>query len=334
MVWLAQKYRLEFEAAPGLLVEPRVLDSDGGLVGKGNHELHLLRAKQVAMAAIDTDTPENFLLDLQGDAEHRMDLRGDKGIIMDKTVLVGVEAVDGHAWPARLDGTTGAALTNADLHATHQAAVKAVMRQNVQPLLIRIKLKDAGALGPREVHSLRRDDLEHFVQIKRGRDNGGDAVNGGKLVDFAPQLFIGLLIEAAVLNVDRDDAGHDLYEAHLIAGKVARLAGLDADNADEALAIAKENDGQRQQPMIVTRVGAGLRGEVLIGQRILAQQRTPLVGNPAAVSLAKAQGEVHATQRAGTVGSAQGQDALQFVVKKDGAEIDAQFFGDDLGGDL
>src|SRR5579884_4069233 len=71
MVWLAQKYRLEFEAAPGLLVEPRVLDSDGGLVGKGNHELHLLRAKQVAMAAIDTDTPENFLLDLQGDAEHQ-----------------------------------------------------------------------------------------------------------------------------------------------------------------------------------------------------------------------------------------------------------------------
>jgi hypothetical protein len=45
------------------------------------------------------------------------------------------------------------------------------MGNHVQMLPVRVQLKDAGALGPREMDGLGSDDLEHLVQVEsRGND--------------------------------------------------------------------------------------------------------------------------------------------------------------------
>src|SRR5258706_2505115 len=59
-----------------------------------------------------------------------------------------------------------------------------------------------------------------------------------------------------------------------------------------------------------------------------------LLGHPAAVALTQAQQEMQTAQRARTIGGMEGEDTLQFVVEKDGAEVGLQLFGNDLGDDF
>ena len=82
-----------------------------------------------------------------------------------------MKTVDSHAWSSRLDGTASTALTNPELQSPDQGTVQPIMGNHVQMLPVRVQLKDAGALGPREMDGLGGDDLEHLVQVEsRGND--------------------------------------------------------------------------------------------------------------------------------------------------------------------
>ena len=61
---------------------------------------------------------------------------------------------------------------------------------------------------------------------------------------FTPQLLIGLLVEASILDIDSDDTRHNLDKVDFIARKLARLRRLHTDHTYQALGVAEENDGQ------------------------------------------------------------------------------------------
>src|SRR5438270_313620 len=110
---------------------------------------------------------------------------------------------------------------------------------------------------------------------------------------FASQLLVGLLVEPSVFDIDGDHAGDDLYEVHLFSGKVARLAGLHIDDADQALDGAEEDDGQSHQPDILLPVAARLRREPTVAERVAHENWRAFVRYPAAVALSQAQRIIH-----------------------------------------
>src|SRR2546421_294492 len=80
----------------------------------------------------------------------------------------------------------------------------------------------------------------------------------GQFVDFAAQLFVCLLIESPIFDVDGDDTGNDLQEVSLRGGKFTRVGRLNADDADETLFVAKEDDRYGHEPMIFGAISAYL----------------------------------------------------------------------------
>ena len=86
-------------------------------------------------------------------------------------MLVILETIDRHTWSARLDSAASTALTNLELQSPYQGTVQPIMGNHVQMLPVRVQLKDAGTLGPREMDGLGGDDLENLVQVEsRGND--------------------------------------------------------------------------------------------------------------------------------------------------------------------
>src|SRR5258707_5617563 len=59
-----------------------------------------------------------------------------------------------------------------------------------------------------------------------------------------------------------------------------------------------------------------------------------LFGYPATIAFTQAQQEMHAAKGPRAIGSMKGEDALQFIVEKDGAEVGLQLFGNDFGNDF
>ena len=57
---------------------------------------------------------------------------------------------------------------------------------SLQTLPIWIKLENTRALRTGELHSLRCNDLQYFIQIERHSNNIGDTMDGGKFMDLAP----------------------------------------------------------------------------------------------------------------------------------------------------
>src|SRR5712692_874029 len=112
------------------------------------------------------------------------------------------------------------------------------------------------------------NDLEYFIQIEGRGNDRGDSMHGGEFVNLAPQLFVGLLIQAPIFDVDSHYSGHDLYKVSLLAAKFAQVDCLHADNADQSLSVAKEDDGYCHQSMIFGAIGANLRREMGVGQGI------------------------------------------------------------------
>ena len=83
-------------------------------------------------------------------------------------------------------------------------------------------------------------------------------MNSGQFVDFAPQLFVCLLIESSIFDVDGDDTCNHLQEVSLRVGKFTQVLRLDADDANETLCIAKEDDWYGHESMIFSAICAYL----------------------------------------------------------------------------
>src|SRR5712692_1553065 len=112
------------------------------------------------------------------------------------------------------------------------------------------------------------NDLEYFIQIEGRGNDRGDSMHGGEFVNLAPQLFIGLLVQPPIFDVDSHYSGHDLYKVSLLAAKFARVDCLHTDDADQPLRVAKEDDGYGHQPMIFAAIGANLCREMGVGQGV------------------------------------------------------------------
>jgi len=86
---------------------------------------------------------------------------------MNDTMFVGVETIEADFGASRLYGASGTTLAQAQLDTIGYHAIQAIMSDDVQALRFRVQFKDARALGPGEMHGLRGDDLQHFVQVER-----------------------------------------------------------------------------------------------------------------------------------------------------------------------
>lgn len=66
VVHLLKQGRLDRQGALALIVEPRILDGDGGLVGEGAQQAHLLVVEEVRLALVETDPANGALAGAQG----------------------------------------------------------------------------------------------------------------------------------------------------------------------------------------------------------------------------------------------------------------------------
>ncbi len=94
-------------------------------------------------------------------------------------------------------------------------------------------------------------------------------MNGGQFMHFAAQLFVSLFVEPPIFAVDGNDTRNDFDEIHFFGGEVTRFEGLYANDTDEALDIAKENDGQDDETTIFGTIGTGFGGEIGVGDGIM-----------------------------------------------------------------
>src|SRR5438105_2210287 len=107
--------------------------------------------------------------------------------------------------------------------------------------------------------------------------------------------------------------------------KFAWLARLNADNAYQPLGIAKKDNGHCHQATIAEVIGMRFGGEICIGECIVGQQGTPLIGHPTAIALTETQSEVHASHGSWSIRGMQGEYALYLIIEKDRAELGFQF---------
>src|SRR5579884_1128960 len=159
-------------------------------------------------------------------------------------------------------------------------------------------------------------------------------MNGGKLMHLAPKLLVGLLVQASILNIDRNNASDNLDKTDLVARKIARLTSEDANDSNQALSIAEENDRQGHQTMIVGAISLYFGSEIRGRQHVINQQGLPFFGHPPTIALAETQGKMHTTQGTRPIRGTQCQDALQLIIEENRAEIDLQLISNCLGRDL
>src|SRR5437588_4440298 len=106
----AQQDRLDLQSVTRFLVQTGIVKGDGGLIGEGDDELHLLLAQEITMTAVNTDTAQHVAFDLKWYAQDRMHFRRHERIMLQKTYLspglfpasTALNAIDVHTWSPRL----------------------------------------------------------------------------------------------------------------------------------------------------------------------------------------------------------------------------------------
>ena len=124
MMQFAQQDRLDLQSVTRFLVQTGIVKGDGGLVGEGDDELHLLLAQEITVTAVNTDTAQHVAFDLKWYAQDRMHFRRHEWIVLQKTYLspglfpayTAMKAIDGHTWAPGLHRSPGAAVADGDFN--------------------------------------------------------------------------------------------------------------------------------------------------------------------------------------------------------------------------
>src|SRR5581483_4377266 len=127
-------------------------------------------------------------------------------------------------------------------------------------------------------------------------------MHGCQLMNLTAQLLVCLFVKAAILNINGNDARNDLNKADLVADKIAWHARLYANDSDEALRVAEEDDGQCHQAVKFDRIGPRLSDKIGVALSVVDQQWPPFIRHPAAITFSEMESEMHPTQRARSVG--------------------------------
>ncbi len=274
----------------------------------------------MALIAHDTQRAKGAMPGDERRAEHGMLVVDRVGPAMQEAVLVGAHAIDLHARLAGAHHAAGAAAPNRRAGRHHRRRVEAVAGDRAQALRGGIERKEHRAVRARELHRLRGDHAQYVVEHERGGDQRRNAVQGAELVNLAPQLLIGLLVDLAVLDVHGELAGDDFEKGDLILAEIVRLVRLDADDPLQ-LEDGEEDDRHREQPAVRRGVGARLLIEAGIGESVGDDEGMAVFRHPARVALAELQRRVPARPRIGAARRAQLELARDVVEEIDGTEV-------------
>src|SRR5579883_583820 len=146
MVHLLEEQRLTRQATACFLIKPRILNSNGRFIGKGNHQLHLLLAQRITLAAEDTDGTTNLTPTLQWHTEDALNIWQQLWGGAQKTRLIGVHTANRSKRLAVSHCSTGAALTNFHCCPIKHLCIKAIARQQTHLLRLLIQFKDCRTL--------------------------------------------------------------------------------------------------------------------------------------------------------------------------------------------
>src|SRR5262249_6462417 len=98
--------------------------------------------------------------------------------IVQKTVLISIEAINRHTVATGLHRTASTALPDIYMDAIDKLTIHAIMRQDVQPSTIRVQFKDTRTLCAGKMNGLHGNNLQNFVKVERRGDDRRDPVNG------------------------------------------------------------------------------------------------------------------------------------------------------------
>src|SRR5437879_6900514 len=76
MMQFAQQDRLDLQSVTRFLVQTGIVKGDGGVVGEGDDEVHVLLAQEVTVTAVNTDTAQHVAVELTWYATDRKHCRG------------------------------------------------------------------------------------------------------------------------------------------------------------------------------------------------------------------------------------------------------------------